>query len=90
MKKVMLALLAAGAIMSLAGCCCDKADKCPDKPARKMCCKPHHNTPKTCAPEQCPKHIPAQNAKQTAAPAAQQQTPAATATETVVIEAVGN
>ena len=90
MKTAMFALLAAGAMLTLAGCCCDKTAKGCDKPARKMCCKPHHNTPKTCAPEQCPKHIPAQNAKQTAAPAAQQQTPAATATETVVIEAVGN
>ena len=78
MKKVMLALLAAGAIMSFAGCCCDKADKCPDKPARKMCHKKHQHCPKACAPAECPK------LGQTPPP----QT--ATATETVVVEAVGN
>lgn len=81
MKKMMLAMLAAGAVLTLAGCCCDKADKCCDKPVRKMCHKKHHHNPKTCTPAQCPKQT-------TPAPAAAQKTPAAT--ETVVVEAVGN
>ena len=80
MKKVMLALLAAGSVLILAGCCCDKAEKGCDKPARKMCHRKHHHAPKACAPAECPKPTPAP-------PPQQPQT--ATATETVVVEAVG-
>ena len=81
MKKMMLAMLAAGAVLTLAGCCCDKADKKCHKPPRQMCHKKHQHTPKACTPAQCPKQT-------TPAPAAGQQTPAAA--ETVVVEAVGN
>jgi hypothetical protein len=83
MKKIMLTLMAAGAILFLAGCCCEKSGKCEMK--KEHCIKKHcHSkpckTPANCPEQKCPvsKQCP-------------QQTPAAeTATETVVVEAVGN